>query len=482
MIKKNWKKWIVLGVLMSSLLISTACMVEDATTAGGNTSQTDSGVPTPIVKQPEPEEAEVEETPSPVAPRPTEAQKEVAVEPSQLVPNPTAVVIDDITLPTPAYFAPSAALTLGDPNAPLTVVEFTDYQCPYCAQFATQIWPQIRENLVDTGEIYWIVKDFPLDQIHPQARLAAQAAHCAGDQDAFWEMHNALFARQQEWSGQDDATQVFASIAGDLGLNANALAQCLSEGRQADRVDRDVSDGLAAGVQGTPSFFFNGYFNSGVLPYDAFVTILDWVEAGELEQIIADSIRRAQATPTPVPIVDVPVGDAPAKGDPNAPVVIVEYSEYQCPYCKKYVDETLVQIAKNYIETGQVYYAFKDFPLDQLHPNARPAARAAHCAGEHGAYWEMHDLLFEKQSEWSSQSNPRVSFVGYAKELGIDAEDFGDCLDSGRHDEMIEANLQEGAGFGVQGTPAFFVNGQFISGAQPYTVFESIIESALAEP
>jgi len=295
-------------------------------------------------------------------------------------------------------------------------------------------------------------------------------------------MHDALFASQQEWSGKDNADQIFASLASDLGLDTNALTQCLSEGRYADQVTRDVNDGQAAGVRGTPSFFFNGYYNSGALPYDAFVTILDWVKTGELEQVIADSIRRAQATPTPIPVVDVPIGDAPTKGDPNAPVVIVEYSEYQCPFCKRYVDETLGQIIENYIETGQVYYAFKDFPLDQLHPNARTAAHAAHCAGEQGDYWGMHDLLFEKQAAWSGQGNAQDTFVSYAGSLDLDEAAFGDCMSSGRYSEVIEANLQEGAKFGVRGTPAFFVNGHFISGAQPYAVFEAAIESALTEP
>jgi len=244
-------------------------------------------------------------------------------------------------------------------------------------------------------------------------------------------------------------------------------------------VAEDAAEGQKAGVGGTPSFFFNGYYNSGVLPYEVFDAILNWVKDGTLEQAIAASIERAQATPTPIPVVDVPVGDAPAKGDPNAPVVIIEYSEYQCPYCQRYVDETLTQITAKYVETGKVYYAFKDFPLD-FHPNARPAAQAAHCAGEQEAYWEMHDLLFAKRAVWSDQGNAKESFVTYAGSLGLDETAFSQCLDSGRYNEIIDANIQEGARFGVRGTPAFFVNVHFISGAQPFAVFEAAIEAELA--
>ncbi len=480
MIEKNGWNWIVLSLLAGLLLLSSACSVEEATQAVGDSPEATSSVPTPIVKQPgstSQQEEQVEQVPSPVATETTEPQQEPEAAPS----DPTAVVVDDITLPTPAHFERETAFTLGDPNAPLTVVEFTDYQCPYCAQFAAQIWPQVREQLVETGEIYWVLKDFPLDQLHPQARLAAQAARCAAEQDAFWDMHDALFARQKEWAEQENAAEVLVQIAADLSLNEADVEQCLRQERYADQIEADLNDGLEAGVRGTPSFFFNGYYNSGVLPYDAFATILGWAKSGELEQVIAESIKRAQATPTPVPEVDVPVGDAPAKGDPDAPVVIIEYSEYQCPYCKRYVDETLTKIDENYIQTGKVYYAFKDFPLDSIHPNARPAAMAAHCAREHDAYWEMHDLLFDKQREWSSQSNPRASLVGYAKELGINADEFGECLDNQRYDGFISANQQEGLGFGVQGTPAFFVNGKFLSGAQPYSAFEAAIEAALSE-
>jgi protein-disulfide isomerase len=412
--------------------------------------------------------------------QPTEDAESAAAanDEAPVISNPTPVVIDDITLPTPAYFARESITALGNPNAPVKIVEFSDFECPYCAQFATQAWPQIRQVFVESGRVYWVFKDFPLDQLHPSARLAAQAAHCAGEQDAYWEMHDALFQQQASWSGSANPGDNFKALAGQLSLNQSDFDDCLDSGRHASTVAANVAVGQAAGMSGTPTFFFNGYPASGAIPFEGFEEIIGIVERGELEQTIANSIRQAQATQTPRPIVDVPIGDAPTKGEADAPVTIVEYSDYQCPYCARYVMETMPRIMSEYVATGQVRYAYKDFPLE-FHTQAQLAAQAARCAGEQGAYWEIHDQLFASQESWSGNDNAATVFAGWATDLGLDETDFTECLESERYAAEVKADLQEGAGFGVSGTPAFFVNGQFISGAQPYEVFQAAIEAAL---
>jgi protein-disulfide isomerase len=410
----------------------------------------------------------------------TEAKDERVIAGARVVSDPTPVVIDDITLPTPAYFEQESVAALGDPDAPIKIVEFSDFQCPYCARFAVDAWPQIRQTFVESGRVYWVFKDYPLDQIHPYARLAAQAAHCAGEQLAYWEMHDELFEQQAGWTESSSPGDDFKEIAGQLGLDQGAFGECLDSGRHATTVTNNVTEGQAAGMSGTPTFFFNGYPASGAIPFEGFEQIVSIIERGELEQNIADSIRQSQATPTPRPIVDVPVGDAPVKGAADAPVTIVEFSDYQCPYCGRYVVETMPRIMAEYVETGQVRYAFKDFPLS-FHAQARQAAQAARCAGEQDAYWEMHDKIFGSQESWSGNNEAVAVFVEWAAGFGLDQDAFSECLESERHAAGVEADFQEGVSFGVTGTPAFFVNGQLISGAQPFEVFQSVIEAALQQ-
>jgi len=171
--------------------------------------------------------------------------------------------------------------------------------------------------------------------------------------------------------------------------------------------------------------------------------------------------------------VDISVDDDPMKGDPNAPVTIIEFSEFQCPFCKKYIDETYFQIIKNYVDTGKVRYVFRDFPLS-FHEFARPAAMAAECAHEQGKFWEYHDLLFTNQAELSE-----ANFKKWATELKLNTVQFNTCLDTEKYSDEVAADQAEGQSYGVSGTPAFFINGQIISGAQPYSVFQQAIEQAL---
>lgn len=158
------------------------------------------------------------------------------------------------------------------------------------------------------------------------------------------------------------------------------------------------------------------------------------------------------------------------KGSPNAPVTIIEYSDFQCPYCGR-VQPTIDQILKTY--EGKVKLVYKHFPLN-FHQYAEKAAEASECAADQGNFWEYHDILYENQNALTVEDLKR-----YAKDLGLDTETFNRCLDSGVMAERVRDNFNEGQNNGVQGTPAFFINGQLISGAQPYSVFKQIIDSEL---
>lgn len=384
-------------------------------------------------------------------------------------PTPATIVMDDI------------AGERGDPDAPVTIVEYTDYQCPYCVRHATETLPTMISELVDTGRVRYLVKDFPLDTIHPEARAAAVAARCAGEQDAYWEMHDELFARQGEWGGLGQgAADVFLNLATGLGLESTAFAACLDSGRYDAVVQVNQDEGLALGVNGTPAFFINGFPISGAQPYELFEYAVALAEDGTLADAYVAPENTAQAEPTtPAGPVEVDTEGAYSVGQADAPVVVVEFTDFQCPFCSRHFLETYPLIKADYVDTGKVRYVFMDFPLSNIHPQAQLASEAARCAGDQGAYVEMHDILFSRQGEWNGQASAGDIFAGYVAELDLDTETFNACLDSRQHEAAVLADLEKGAALGVNGTPAFFVNGNFISGAQPYEVFQQAIESAL---
>ncbi|MBS3117747.1 DsbA family protein [Candidatus Woesearchaeota archaeon] len=173
--------------------------------------------------------------------------------------------------------------------------------------------------------------------------------------------------------------------------------------------------------------------------------------------------------------VTVEVGDSFTKGDKDAPVTLVEFSDFQCPFCGRFFEQTLPLIEERYIKTGKVRFVYKDFPLESIHPQALPAASAARCAGEQGKFWDYHDLIFNNQALLSD-----TNYKQWAEQLGLDMDDFSSCYDSGKYVNDIRADLQEGSRAGVQGTPGFLINGQLVSGAQPFANFEQVIEAELS--
>jgi len=384
-----------------------------------------------------------------------------------VAPTPATIVMDNI------------AAARGQATAGVTIVEYTDYQCPYCQRHAAETLPAMITEMIDTGRARYVIKDFPLDSIHPQARAGAVAARCAGEQDAYWEMHDSLFTRQADWSGQTTGlNDIFTSLATDLGLDGDAFAACLTSGRFDDAIQANQDEGIALGVNGTPAFFINGFPISGAQPFELFDYAVGLAEAGTL----ADAyVQQEQPTPTPSGPVDVDTSGAISIGAADAPVVLVEFTDFQCPYCSRHFAETFPQIVANYVDTGLVRYVFMDFPLTSIHPQAQLAAEAARCANDQDAYVEMHDLLFGRQDAWSGRGDAADIFTGFAGELGLDEAAFSDCLLGGQHTETVQVDLARGEGLGVNGTPAFFLNGHFISGAQPYSVFQGAIDSLLAE-
>lgn len=170
---------------------------------------------------------------------------------------------------------------------------------------------------------------------------------------------------------------------------------------------------------------------------------------------------------------DVPVDDDPAYGNPDAPITIIEFSDYQCPFCQRWHLEVFPKLMAKYGD--QVQLVYRDFPLDGTHPEARPAAEAANCAFEQDKFWEFHDRLFSGDQELNRQA-----YEQYAQEIGLDMKAFGTCLDEQRYAQEVENDFGFASRLGVRSTPTFFINGLAVVGAQPFEVFEQIIDMELA--
>jgi len=206
----------------------------------------------------------------------------------------------------------------------------------------------------------------------------------------------------------------------------------------------------------------------------------------ELQEIKTLLRGRVPAPPPEPQNVVLEIKGDPFKGQPDAKVTLIEFSDYQCPFCSRHSRDTLPQLEREYIASGKLKYVFRNFPIESIHPQAFKAHEAANCAGEQGKYWEMHDRLFANQNALGLKDLPN-----HANALVLEMPKFQQCLDSGKYAAKIRKDLADGQKAGVQGTPSFFValtepnDGmvkavRVIRGAQPYTAFKEAIDSLLS--
>ena len=169
---------------------------------------------------------------------------------------------------------------------------------------------------------------------------------------------------------------------------------------------------------------------------------------------------------------DISVDGYPSLGPDDAEIVVVEFSDYQCPYCRRFHDETYQALLDAY--PGQIRFVYRNLPLTSIHPSAMPAAIASMCANDQNAYWDFHEKLF------SSETLDEATYIQYATDLGLNVDTFTACLSSGSHDAFIETDMKFALDLGVQSTPTFFINGLAVVGAQPLQNFQEIIDKELA--
>ncbi len=181
------------------------------------------------------------------------------------------------------------------------------------------------------------------------------------------------------------------------------------------------------------------------------------------------------AAPSSAVLSDITDSD-PMLGNPDAPVTIVEFGDFQCPFCGRFFQQTLPQIKEQYVKTGKVRFVYRDFPLVSIHNEAQKSAEASECANEQGKFWPYHDLLYERQNQLGVANYKR-----WAEELGLNAAQFNECLDSGKYSDEVQKDYEDGLALGVSGTPGTFINGRLVAGALPFSQFATIIEEELAK-
>jgi protein-disulfide isomerase len=198
---------------------------------------------------------------------------------------------------------------------------------------------------------------------------------------------------------------------------------------------------------------------------------------------IAQAPQAVAGDDTTAPVVDPKTllgANDPSIGSADAKVTIVEFSDFQCPFCRAFFEDTYAQLKKTYIDTGKARLVFRHFPLS-FHPAAKPAALAAQCANDQSKFWQYHDKIFIEQAK---KGNGTVEFGStelklWASQLGLNMETFNSCFDSAKYAKDIEDDIQVGSNAGVSGTPSFFINGKLLVGAQPFSAFQKAIDAEL---
>ncbi len=309
----------------------------------------------------------------------------------------------------------------------------------------------------------------PVRSGDPVATVAGQAI---SEQDLLESLGSQLMPlRTQEYEAK---SKTLASLIRQRLVEAEARKW----GMAAEQLlEQEVDAKVADPTDGEVEAYFLGQNRAGVRLEDAkeqYRAALKRVRLQQARQAYTDALRGKLAVAVMLrpPSVDVVYDPERVRGEPTAPVTIVEFSDFQCPFCKK-TQDTLKDLLTKY--HGRVKLAYLDFPLRASHPQAQSAAVGARCAGEQGKFWAFHDVLFADQSKLDE-----AGLAAHARTLGLDETLFHACVKSGKFKDKIEQDLQQGSKVGVAGTPAFFINGVFLNGAQPLAEFEQIIDNQLA--
>ncbi len=380
----------------------------------------------------------------------------------------------------------------GSRLAYVTIVVFSDFQCPFCTRLETTI-DRLREEYGE-DKLRIVFKNSPLP-FHQHARLAAEVGQgvlALAGQEAFWRYHAVAFRRQGVMS-----PEAIRAWAVNAGVDERALEDGLAKKKWAQKVDYDISVAKKIGASGTPMSYVNGVLISGAQPFDRFKEVVEQelanakalVERGVARDKVYTQLATANFKPArsddddddardaaEAKIVNkIPAGNAPVRGPATAQVTIIEFSDFQCPFCKR-GEETMARIRREYGDKVRILW--RDMPLP-FHPRAEPAAQLARAAraqkGDAG-FWAVHDLLFQSQPNLEDSDLERIS-----REAKLDTAKAMAAVAGKTFKKAIEDDVSVGDDFKASGTPHFFINGRRLVGAQPFEKFKPIIDEEIAK-
>jgi protein-disulfide isomerase len=329
--------------------------------------------------------------------------------------------------------------------APVEIVVFSDFQCPFCAMFAQPL-REVQRAGVDGVAVTVAFKHFPLP-LHPKAPLAHRAAQAAAEQGRFWEMHDLLFANQRRVEHPD-----LVAYARQLGLDIDRFERDLNDERTKTTVEADAMDGRQLHVGGTPTFYVNGREYSGAMSLD------------QLKAIVLSAERGARSLGD---VTDASMSLGPA----DAPVVIELYADLRSPISRRAVDVVSDMLSRH---RPAVRIQFRNFPL-AFHADAALAHEAAMTAARSDRFWDVAGYLLDHPAPVT-----RSDLIALAGRLGLDESDFAAALREHRYAPRVDADVQSGQRRGIRGSPAIVVNGRRIDGVPTVQTLSDYVDAALA--
>lgn len=393
----------------------------------------------------------------------------------------------------------------GARDALVTIVEFSEFECPFCSRVGPTL-TQLMEDYRGKIRIVWRNNPLPFHQNAGPAAQAAMEAFAQGGDAKFWALHDKLFQNQRALTRAD-----LERYAQEVGLDMNRFKAALDSNAHQSKVTADQALATQIGAQGTPNFFINGRQLMGAQPIEEFKKVIDdEIRRAEAlratgipaTRIYAELTKNARTSPAPAAgagagapdrpaqparrqpdpnaVYKVAVGDSPALGPADALVTVVQFSDFECPFCKR-VEPTVASIVERY--GRDVRIVWKNNPLP-FHEKATPAAEAAmeaYAQGGAAKFWAMHGKLFNMTDAQARPALERADLERYATELGLNMARFRAALDNHTHKAGIEADQQLARSLGASGTPSFFINGRNLRGAQPLEAFTRVIDEEKAK-
>ncbi|MBI9045541.1 MAG: thioredoxin domain-containing protein [Anaerolineaceae bacterium] len=402
--------------------------------------------------------------------------------------------IEDIIIPEPVFRPMVQENAMGDPEAPVRVENISNFECSHCTNFAMESDPtilseaMILEDYVDTGKVQFVYIPYswsPDEVYSPEA-----ATFCAMDQGRFWEYRDIVFANVNNPKIVGLNKSVLISFAEKLNLNMPDFKKCLNDKKYPQRVKDDIEYARSIGLEGTPSFLVNDklVFRSEL------VATIENALAGTNPENSSEEEPAADNPAGKISTANIIIPDPVERseefeytlGDPEAPVRIESFSNYECGYCKQFITGTQsgalteTSLINDYVATGEAYFVYKTYSWSPEEPFGPD--EAAYCAMDQGSFWDYRDLVFANVSNQAIGGINKDSLYSFAEFLKLDMEVFNTCFESHKYLQQVSDDVEYARSVGMTGTPSFLVNGKIVGrGTLITTIEEALVGSAMSK-